>query len=84
MLLGNCVATIDTEISSGDVSSGVAEEEGDCPHEILWSSHLTLWNQAGPFLSELWVIVENLLGSVTQVSFLRPVAQVMRSELTVR
>lgn len=68
--LSDSVTTIDTEISTSHVSGSVRQQEGDSTHEIFWATHLTLWNQTGPLLCELRVIVKNLLGAVEILALL--------------
>jgi len=48
---------------TGDVGTGITEKESDGTHEVLWTTHLTLGDKAGPLLCELWVVVQNLLGT---------------------
>lgn len=63
--LSHSVTTVDAEIGTGNVTSRIGKEEGDGAHQIFWTAHLTLWDEAGPLLGELWVLVEDLLGTVS-------------------
>lgn len=61
--LGDGVSTVNTEIGAGHVSGGVAEEEGHGAHQVFWATHLALWDEAGPLVGELGVVVKDLLGA---------------------
>lgn len=63
--LGDGVATVDTQLGAGDVVGGITAEEGDSTHEVLWAAHLALWDEGGPLVGELGVVVEDLLGAVS-------------------
>ena len=58
------VAAVNAQVCSGDIAARIAEEVGDSAHEIFWLAHLTLGDQGGPVLVEVWVIIEDLLGSM--------------------
>lgn len=62
--LSDGVSTVDAEIGACNISSRITEQESDSTHQIFWSSHLTLRNQARPLGGELGVVVEDLLGAV--------------------
>lgn len=64
ILLRGRVATVNTELGAGHVAGGVGEEEGDGAHEVLGLAHLALRDERDPFLGELGVLVEDLLGAI--------------------
>lgn len=54
------ITTINPQISTIDVRSGLTEQEGDGAHEILGGTHLAGGNERGPLLLELLVLVQDL------------------------
>jgi hypothetical protein len=62
-LLGQSVTAVDAEVRAGDVPRGIAEQEGDGAHEVLGAAHFALRDEAGPFLGEDGVFVEDFLGA---------------------
>lgn len=62
-LLSQGVSTIDTEISTSNVETGVAEQECDSSHQVFGPAHLALWDETSPLLCQLWVFVEDFLGA---------------------
>lgn len=63
-LLGDSVATVNTEVGASDIVGGVGQKEGHGAHEVLGGAHLALGDEGGPLPLEGWVVVENLLGAV--------------------
>lgn len=57
------VTSINAEICSGYVSRSIWEQKGNWSHQVFWLSHLTLWNEGDPLVLQIWVVIENLLGS---------------------
>lgn len=68
--LRDSVATVDTEIGTSHVASGVTGQERDGAHEVLGTTHLALGNKAGPLVGELGVVIEDLLGAVRELLIL--------------
>lgn len=60
--LSNSVATVNTQISTGNIVGCVGQQERDWAHQVLGRAHLTLRNQRGPLLLEVWVVVHDALG----------------------
>jgi hypothetical protein len=59
------VRSINTEVGAVHVQAGITREERNSAHQILRASHLTHGDKGSPLLLQLWVIVEDLLGTVT-------------------
>lgn len=55
--LRNSITTIDPEIGTGDILTGVREQKGDGTHEIDGLAHLALGNERCPLLFEFGVVV---------------------------
>lgn len=43
-LLCASISTINSEISTSNVQTGITKQECDWAHQIFWSTHLTHWN----------------------------------------
>jgi hypothetical protein len=54
------VASVDSQICASHISCCIAEQERDSAHQVFRSAHLALWNQTGPLLGELWIVIEDL------------------------
>ena len=59
----DCVTTVDAELGACHVQSRVGQEEGYGAHEVFWLAHFTLGDEGGPFCFEVWLVVEDRLGS---------------------
>lgn len=57
------VCSINSQICAIHVQAGIAGQECNRAHEILWASHLAHWDERSPLLLKLWVVIENLLGA---------------------
>ena len=62
--LSNGVASINPQLGAGNVARSFAQKESDRPHQILRLPHFSLWDQGGPMLEELWVVVEDFGGPI--------------------
>lgn len=68
LALSDGVATIDSDLRARHITCCVAQEVDDRTHQVLGLTHATLRNQGGPVLVEIGVLVEDLLGSVRNIS----------------
>lgn len=66
--LRNCVAAVDAKVSARDIVAGVREKIGDRAHQVFGLAHLAHRDERGPVFVQLWVLVEDLLGSKGNVS----------------
>jgi hypothetical protein len=55
-----------TQLGAGHVARGIGEEEGHGTHEVLGLAHFALRNEGDPLLSELGVVIEDLLGTARE------------------
>lgn len=63
-LLSKSVSAVDAEVGTGDVRSGIGQQERERAHQVGGVAHLTLGDERGPLLLELRLVVEDLLGAV--------------------
>ncbi len=59
MILGDGIASINPQLGAGNVTRSLTQEESDRSHQILGLPHFPLWDQRGPVLEQLWVVVKN-------------------------
>jgi len=58
------VTTVDPQFSSSHVCGGVTEEEDNSTHQVLGTTHLSLWDQGCPLTVEVRVAVDDLLCAI--------------------
>ena len=47
-----------------DVETGVTGQKSNCTHKVLRPAHFSDRDQRGPLLLELWIIIEDLSGTI--------------------
>ena len=67
MRLRDGVSAVNTQLGASHVAGGIGEQECDSAHEIFRLAHLTLRDERDPLLGELWVVVEDLLGTMRSI-----------------
>lgn len=66
--LGDGVAAVDTDVSASGVHGRVRQQVVHRAHQVLGLAHAAHGDERGPLLLEVGVVVEDLLGAVTQRS----------------
>jgi hypothetical protein len=57
-----------SQIRAGDIACSVGGEERHRAHQVFGLAHLALGNQGRPLFLQVWVIVEDFLGSICGLS----------------
>jgi hypothetical protein len=66
--LRDSVAAVDAQVCSSDVLRGIGKEECDWTHEVDGLAHLSLRDQRSPLALQIRIVVQNLLGPISQKS----------------
>lgn len=62
LALSASVATVNTKLCASHVAGSITAQEGDRAHKVGRTTHLALRDQAGPLLTKLGVLVQDVLG----------------------
>jgi hypothetical protein len=53
-----------SQVRACDITRRVRGQERHGAHQVFGLSHLALWDQGRPLFLEVWIVVEDFLGSV--------------------